>query len=86
MYIFFYLIKLSRSWGQFSSTVLVIDQILICTNAVLENGLQFQDSFLKWIKRCISRSMFYAILCDQKNYDKNCIEKWQNSTMSIVQV
>ena len=42
--------KLSRFWGKFSSTALVIYtflcQILLCTNALLENWSQNRDNFL----------------------------------------
>ena len=37
------------------------------TNALLKNLPQRRDNFLKWKKKYyISRSFFYAILCDQK--------------------
>ena len=57
---FFYLRNLSRLTGQFCSTALVQSNIFIykvsITNAVLQN-LPLN------IKKYISRSLFYAILC-----------------------
>ena len=69
--IIIYLRKLSRFWGKFSSTALVIDTSyvkycsVLTTNAVLENLPKNHDNFLKQ-KIYISRSFFMQFYATKK--------------------
>ena len=65
---FFYWKKLSRFWGQFSSTALVIVTFYVKYYSVLTKyyiiDLKIAINFLG--KKIIFLSFFYAILCDKK--------------------
>ena len=54
-----YLTKLSRSWGKYSSTALVLDTFYVkyCSPP------QFRDNYLDELKNCITTSNSYGILC-----------------------
>ena len=61
----FYLRKLSCLRGQCCSIALVIDTFYVKYCSVLQHDLFIEITFLSYKKK-ISRSFFYAVLCDQK--------------------
>ena len=70
IYIFFYWRKLSRLRGKFCSTALVIDTFYVKYCSVLMQydkfDLLIEITFLNKKNIYISRSFFYAVLCDWK--------------------
>ena len=83
---FYYLRKLSRFWGQFSSTALEQSNIwhksVYIINTVLENWPQNRGNFLMKLNIYISRYSFNAILYEQK-FQKNYLSILIMSTYNV---